>query len=327
MVHMLCRDPRIGREVGDLTGIPTSTLRIGGGVMIQDAARFALELRKHSPDAVVLTTFKKVALAGLGARIARVPRVVQRVGLSGDVPRGPAYRMALRGLVDVIALNAESLRPEFLAGDPRLPPEKVRTILDGVDTPRRSRPPGSFRAELGVPPEAPVVGSVARLASQKRFDRLLRAAASLPEDVHVVIVGEGDERASLLALGAELGLGDRLHLPGFRAEVGDVLDAIDVFAVTSSREGLANAMLEAMAFGVACVSTDVSGAREALGPIDGVEAGVVVGHDLKEITAAIADLLDHPARRSELAEAGRLRFEQRFSLERMLDEWEAMLRG
>jgi glycosyltransferase involved in cell wall biosynthesis len=326
-VEMLCRDAAMAARIAAY-GVPTSVLRIRGDVVATDAVRFALALRRRRPDAVILTTFKRLLLAGLGARMAGVPHVVQRIVLSSDTPRAFRYRFALRRFVDAVALNAEAMRPAFLAGDPHLDPARVFTLYDGVETPRRTGAPGALRAELGIPADAPVVGAVARLVRQKRFDRLLQATARLPERVHVVIAGEGEERDRLRALAEELGLGGRLHLAGFRDDVGDVLDAIDVFAVTSDREGMANAMLEAMAAGVPCVSTDVSGAREALQrDTDGVAPGEVVAHSVDAIAGAVAALLDDPGRRAAMGRAGERRVAERFSFPRMLDAWERLLSG
>src|SRR5690606_9098536 len=239
----------------------------------------AARLRHERPDAVILTTFKKVFLTGLGARLAGVPFVVQRIVLQGDTPaRGARYRIALRRFVDAVVLNADSMRPAFLAGDPQMEPSRVLTILDGVRSPEAVGPPYAVRNELGIPADAFVIGSVARLARQKRFDRLLRALSFLPDRVHCIIAGEGEELEPMRSLATELGLTRRVHLIGFRANVGDVLAALDLFVISSDREGLANAMLEAMMTGLPVVTTDVSGAREAVaGTDDEPAAGIITG--------------------------------------------------
>jgi glycosyltransferase involved in cell wall biosynthesis len=322
-VLMLFRDAE-NAERAAAYGIPTGVQRIGGDVMLPDAARLAARLRRERPDAVILTTFKKVFLSGLGARMAGAPFVVQRIVLQGDSPaRGARYRLALRRWVDAVVLNADAMRAPFLAGDPALDPAKVVTILDGVRAPVRSKEPGAVRRELGIPPDALVVGSVARLAGQKRFDRLLRALASLPHPVHCIIAGDGPASDSIRGVAAELGLAERVHLTGFRRDVGDVLDAFDVFAVSSDREGLANAMLEAMAFGLPVVSTDVSGAREAL---EGEpRPGIVTGFSEAELAEAIGGLLADAEARRRMGEAARARAERRFGEARFLDEWERLL--
>jgi glycosyltransferase involved in cell wall biosynthesis len=202
----------------------------------------------------------------------------------------------------------------------------VVTLLDGVRAPAPSAPPGAVRRELGIPEGAFVVGSVGRLARQKRYDRLLRTVASLPGEVHCLIAGEGDERGPLTALAAELGIAGRVHLAGFRADVGDVLAALDVFVLSSDREGFANAMLEAMAAGLPVVSTDVSGAREALEPGPGEPAvGIVVPRDEAALAAAIGRLAADPAGRRAMGAAAHVRAERHFGEERFLDDWERLL--
>ena len=102
-----------------------------------------------------------------------VPQVVQRIVLSTDVPRGARYRLALRRFVDMIALNAEVMRPAFLAADPELDPAACAPCTTACASRRRA---GRGRAPRPRPPRwSPAVGAVARLAKQKRFERLLRA--------------------------------------------------------------------------------------------------------------------------------------------------------
>jgi glycosyltransferase involved in cell wall biosynthesis len=322
-VLYLCRDERIARRVAEL-GVPTAVHRIGGTAMLPDALRFAAKLRSLRPDALLLTTFKKVFLASLGARMAGVPLVVQRIVLSTDVPRGPLYRLACRRFVTVIVPNADLIRDRFVRADPGLATPVV-TLLDGVRAPEPSGPPGALRRELGIAADALVLGSLGRLATQKRFDRLVGALSRLP-GVHLVIAGEGPQRASLEALARERGVAQRVHLLGFRGDVGDVLGALDLYVVSSDSEGMANAMLEAMAVGLPVVSTDVSGAREALTVPEGqIPPGLVVELDEAALTTALADLLRDRALLAAMGETARAVAESRFGWERFVDEWERLL--
>jgi glycosyltransferase involved in cell wall biosynthesis len=320
-VLMLCRDRALAGRVAEY-GIPAGVQRLGGDAMLPDALRLAARLRREGAQAALLTSFRRVFLAAMGARLVRVPFVVQRVVLEGDTPaRGARYRLALSRWTDAVVPNADSLRSEFLAAAPRLDPARVRTIADGVRPPERRRAPGAVRRALGIPDGAPVVGSVGRLARQKRFDRLLGAVAVLGPRARLLIVGEGPAEGALRARAAELGMAERVHLPGFRRDVGDLLGAMDVFAVSSDREGMANAMLEAMMAGLPVVSTEVSGAREAL---DG-GAGVVVERSEAALAQALGALLGDPDARARLGAAARARAEARFGVERFLDAWEALL--
>ena len=325
-VLMLCRDAQMAERIASY-GIPTSVQHVGGDVMVTDAVRLAARLRKERPDAVILTTFKKVLLSGMACRMARVPFVVQRIVLQGDTPaRGARYRFAFRHLVDAIALNADSLRAPFLAGGRTAGMAQLVTILDGVRAPMQIKAEGAVRAELGIPADAVVIGTIARLAQQKRLDRLLRAVALMATPVHCVIAGEGSHLEPTRRLSAELGVADRVHLPGFRSDIGDVLAALDTFVISSDREGMANAMLEAMTAGIPVVSTDVSGAREAIGNGE-MPAGVVVPFDDGALANAIDELARDAAKRTAMGVAARTRAAEHFGAARFLDEWETMLRA
>jgi glycosyltransferase involved in cell wall biosynthesis len=324
---LLCRSPDIAARAAR-HGIETRVLRLGGDAMLPHALRFAWTLRRLRADALLLTTFKKIWLGGLGARLAGVPRVLGRVAISTALPRNATYRIALRRWLDALVVNAEPIRQSFLAALPELDPRRVITLHDGVLRPETSAARGAVRQELGLPPEALLIGTLARLAVQKRLDRLLHALSALPADVHCLVAGEGLEREALLELATRLGVRGRLHLTGFRTDAGDVLDALDVFVLSSDVEGMANAMLEAMALGVPVVSTPVSGAAEALDPFaDGTAPGVIAGFDAAELAAATGRLLAEPALRRRMGEAGVRRVAERFDFERMLDRWERLLAG
>jgi glycosyltransferase involved in cell wall biosynthesis len=328
-VVMLCSDVDMAAKVSAFAAIPTAVQHIGGAAMLPDAARFALRLREERADAVLLTSFKKVWLAGLGARMAGVRTVVQRIVLERDTPaRGLHYRLAFRHFVDAVTLNANQMRAAFLAADPGLDPGRVHTLYDGPQTPVRLRPHGAVRAELGIPQDAHVIGAVARLVRQKRFDRMVDLLAAMPADVHCLIAGDGEERAVLEARATSLGVRARLHLPGFQTGVGDVLDALDVFVLTSEREGMANAMLEAMAFGLPVVSTRVSGAAEALDAFaDGSKPGVICDHELSSLVRALHDVLDDPEGRLAMGRAAQRRVNERFSEDEFVDRYERLLSG
>jgi glycosyltransferase involved in cell wall biosynthesis len=326
-ILLCCNNTLVAGWAGEY-GVPTVVLPLGGDVMLPHAMRFARFLRKRSPDAVLLGTFRKLWLGGLGARIAGVPWVVARIGLSTDIARNVKYRFTLRHCVDAVVLKDHEMRGPFLAGLPEVDPRRVVTIQSGVPTPERAAPPGAVRRALNLPASMQVIGAVARLVKQKRFDRLLYALAALPEHVHCVLAGEGEERPALEQLAQELGLQSRVHLLGWRNDVGDVLDALDVFVVSSDRESMCNAMVEAMAAGVPVVSTRVSGAVEALAPnSEGEAAGEVVGFDVAELSACLSRLLADPMRRRCMANAAARRARECYGLERLIDQWETVLAG
>ncbi|RMH20957.1 MAG: glycosyltransferase [Gemmatimonadetes bacterium] len=335
---LLCRDERIASEARRF-GIDTAVGRVGGQLMVPDAFRLARRLRKLAPDVVLITTFKKVWLVAMAARLAGVPRVVARIGRATDLPgRSRAYRWALQRWTDLIVVNADALRAPVLDDLPAVGEDRVRVIYNGVRIPRGEPDRAGARGVLGVPGEALVVGAVSRLVREKRLDWLIDVAAREPR-AHVVLIGDGPDLERLRDAAAARGVAGRVHFAGHREDAATVVAALDLYAVASRVEGMSNAMLEAMAVGVPVVSTDVSGAREALLPgsasgctaaRDGwaeAAAGVVVPHERDAfVSASLALLRDAPAR-AACARAARKRAEACFSLEAALDAWERALHG
>lgn len=324
-VKLYYNDPLMEQE-GRL-GIPAERRPLGGDVAVPDALRFARVLHRERPDVLLVGTFKKLWLAALAGRLAGVPRIVARIGLETDTPRNWKYRAVLARWVDAVAVNADRMRPHYLAL-PGWTADRVATIYNGVERPRRTHEPGAVRRALGLVPHQRVIGTVARLARQKRLDRLLHALAILPGEVHCIIAGDGELRSALEQLARELGLEPRVHFLGHRDDVGDVLDALNVFVVTSDREGMSNAMLEALAAGVPVVSTPVSGAVEALEPLPGGSVpGEITDFCSDALAATLARLLAAPERLAAMREAAVQRAQTRFDFERMLDAWERILSG
>lgn len=309
-------------------GVDASVAVLGGHLMLPQAWTFGRRLRAYGPDALLVSTFKKVWLAGMAARRADVPVVVARIGLDTDLPgKHWSYRLAYRRWVDAALVNADGIRRAVVQGLTGYDPGRIATVYDGISLDEAPLDRAEARTALELPTDVPVVGAVARLSAQKRLDRLL-AAASLMPGVHVVLAGEGELEASLRAQAAALGLQNRVHFLGFRTDVARVLSALDVFAITSDREGMANAMLEAMAAGVPVVSTPVSGAEEALHPDrDGRSPGLIVEADPAALAEAMQGILDLQAVRLAMGGEGRRRARERFSYEGMLDAWEAVLGG
>jgi len=283
-----------------------------GDLLFSDALRAAAWLRREQPDVVLFTTFKKIWLGGLAARLARVPRTILRVGLSTDVPRNFKYRIAMRFIDDVI-VNAPDIA-EAYPGSTFIP--------NGVGTPEVSVAREAFRRQHEIPAEAFVIASVSRISRQKRIDRLLEALALLPDNVMAMIAGGGGRSAEIEACAAQLGLQQRVRFLGQREDVGNVLNAADAFVASSDLEGMSHALLEALAMGLPIVSTPVSGARYVLE--DG--AGVVVKEfSAQAIPDAVKNLLTSVELRTRLSNAARARYQNQFTFDRMIDAYEKAL--
>ena len=212
---------------------------------------------------------------------------------------------------------------------------KIRVIYNGVDTARFDRAPYAAkreeirRLEMHVPAGAPVVVNVANLLPVKNHGLLLRAWARVHEGrgaatrPYLLLLGDGPEKEGIFAEAARLGLLPYLRVLGRVGDVERYLAASDVFALSSHAEGFSNALVEAMASGLACVATDVGGNAEALAGGAGV---VVPPGDEDAFAAALAALVDDEARRRELGATARARAVVSFGMERMVEETERWYR-
>lgn len=194
---------------------------------------------------------------------------------------------------------------------------RVEVVPDGIDpgelepqAPERLR--GLFAAAAG---EVELVGTVGALTPEKGHDVLLRAvrevAARRPA-ARFVLVGEGPERGRLERLAAELGVADRVVFAGRLEAAARALSGLDVFVLPSLEEGLSTAYLEALAAGVPAIATLAGGQGE----VAGEALPTVPPGDPSALAAGILELLGSPARRREVAAAGRRRSEG-FSAARM----------
>jgi glycosyltransferase involved in cell wall biosynthesis len=324
-VLLLCNDARVA-SAAETMGVATEIAPVGGDLMITDALRLFRRLRHYRPDAFIVGTYKKLFIASLAARMAGVPRILVRAGLETDTPRSGKYRFALSRWVNLIVVNARRMRAPFLAL-PGWSDERVIFIPNGVPEPERRLAAGALRSALGIPVDAQVVGSVARLNVQKRLDRLLQALTLLDTRVHCILAGAGPEQNALERMVAELALEGRVHFLGHREDTADVMAALDVMVIASDREGMSNSMLEAMMAGVPVISTPVSGADDALEPLpDGRRPGIVLDtFDVQELAKAIDSLLADEAGLDTMREGAREKARAEFGIETMLDRWEGVL--
>ncbi len=168
-----------------------------------------------------------------------------------------------------------------------------------------------------------VIGSVGRLDAMKGHDLLIRAIAQL-QGVRVVILGEGEQRATLLKLADQLGVGDRVQLPGWVDNPRTHLSEFDIFAMPSRSEGFPLAVVEAMLAALPVVATRVGSVEEAV--IDG-ETGLLVNKDdVDGLEKALRRLRDDPALRLCLGQRGRAIAQSHFTVEHMVSRYEHLWR-
>lgn len=202
-----------------------------------------------------------------------------------------------------------------------VPAGRCSYVPNAVDTEEYARTMDHTEAKrrLGASPDRPLIGMVGRLSREKRCDLVIRALQLLREeglDAELWIAGEGDQRAALESLVADLELGDRVRFTGYLPDPSVNYQALDVLAMSSVREGLPNSLLEAMAFEVPVVATDVAGIGGLVA--DGENGLLVEPSSVEALGREIGRLLRDRDLRARLGRAARRTIVESFSFaERM----------
>ncbi|MBI3288351.1 MAG: glycosyltransferase, partial [Elusimicrobia bacterium] len=230
---------------------------------------------------------------------------------------------ALKGRDDLLIAECDSSR-DFLIRRLGYAPDKVRTIRNGVDLagwPVSKVERQKKRLELRLNSADVLVGAVGRLDEQKGFSSLIEAMARLKETtLRCVILGDGPERPRLEALVRQHELESSVWLPGERGDISSWLSAFDVYCLPSLWEGLPNALLEAMALGLPVVASGVDGVPEAVD--DGKTGLLVPAENPPALSKALSGLAADPARRAALGAAAHAAVVERFTLRRMIGEYQ-----
>lgn len=206
------------------------------------------------------------------------------------------------------------------------PPEQFRTIYSGMELDwflNFKADAQAIRREFGIPPDAPVIGKVARLFPLKGHDQLMDAAPAIVArcpNVRFFLIGDGVLLEHLQQRARELGILENFVFAGLieRERIPEMIAAMDVLVHTSLREGLARVLPQALAMGKPCVSFDIDGAPEVVIPD---QTGYLVQpNDSAGLADALARLLDDAALRQQMGEAGRRHVDPAFRAETMVEE-------
>jgi glycosyltransferase involved in cell wall biosynthesis len=289
--------------------------RVDGGA----ALRLRALLRARGVDVVHTHNPQPLIYGAVAGRAAGARVIHTKHGMN---PAGAKQRLARRlaaSLTDAFVAVSEHTGEVARRGR-ECAATRLHVVPNGIDISRfgaDAKAREEARAELGVAPDAFVVGTVGRLYLEKGHEALLRAAAPLLSDrFHVVIIGEGPEAERLSALVRSLPAPSSVHLLGARRDVPRLLAALDAFALTSLREGLPLVVPEAMAVELPVIATAVGGLPSV---VDHERTGYLVElGDTRALRERLAQLDQDRALARRLGRQGRERALAEFSSEAML---------
>lgn len=276
--------------------------------------------RELRPDVVHTHSSKAGILGRLAAHQARVPRIVHTIhGMSFNrtQPRivqmvyAAAERYCARRSHALVSVADAMTSQALAAGIGR--PEQYETIRSGMvveDFDPAAQPARATRRAWGVPDDAVLVGTVARLFYNKGYEQLIEVldlAVRRQPNLRFVWIGDGAARGRYEAELARRGLRERVMLTGLLppAEMPRVLAAIDLLAHTSQWEGLPRAVVQALLMAKPAVSFAIDGAPEVVVPGETGELAAL--GDLAGFAEALCRLAGDPARRAAYGQAGRRR--------------------
>jgi L-malate glycosyltransferase len=303
-------------------GLDLVPLSTRGEIDLAAAWRLSRVLKQLRPEILHAHDPSGVAMAATALSIASPrprPALVASRRIEFPIARN-SFSTWKYSQVDRFLAISRAVRDRLIAD--RIPSSKIEIVHEGVDVERLvSLPHGNLHAALFLPTHSPIVATIGALVAQKDHHTLVEAAAIVVKqvsDVRFVILGEGDLRPHLEKQIKHLHLERHVFLAGFRADVLELLKDVDVFALSSTHEGMCTSLLDAMAAEKPAVATAVGGVPEV---VDDVETGFLVPpREPEALAARIVQLLKDPALRRRMGRAGLERVRRLFTVERMVQE-------
>lgn len=309
-------------------GIPVYGLRRQPGIDLSVAWRLAERLREFRIDIVHAHQSSAWFYSALARLWCRRPRLLfEEHGRFFPEADRPLKRFVnhflIRRLTHRCVAVSEDVRRRLVRYE-GLKPSDIEVVYNGALTvqPMEAAERQRVRTDLGFSPDHFVIGTIGRFDPVKNLPMLVTALAEVMHDserFRAVMVGDGPEFPAIQRQVEASGLIDRIVLTGHRDDARQLVQALDLFVLSSLSEGTSMALLEAVAAGVPVAVTDVGGNGEI---VEAEHTGwVIPSGDAKALSAVLGDALAHPEHARRMAEAGRRRFEERFTFQHMMDAY------
>lgn len=305
-------------------GVPLTHMPRVARVDLTLLSRMVRLMHLDPPHVVHTHLFKSDFHGRVAARICNIPAIVSTLHNVDAWASNPLlarlYGGTARFADRLIAVSDEVRR--FAIERTAVPEAKVLTIDNGVSIQRfdnQQAAGAALRQELGIAPDAPLLGVVGRLAPQKDHATFLVAAQQIlavHPTARFLIVGHGDLRGTLEEQATSLGMAKAVVFAGLRKDVPAVMAAIDLLVFSSRWEGLPVALLEGMAARCAVVATAVGGVPGVV--VDGTTGLLVPPADPAALAQACLRLLADRQMIARMGQAGRARVEARYSIDSMV---------
>jgi L-malate glycosyltransferase len=310
-------------------GFSPGTFRVDYALDWNCVRRLAADLERERVDVLHSHEFDAAIYGTAATRLLRKRHVVTMHGnqqMTAALKRRLALRWAFWLSEATVAVSEDTRR--HLIDSIGLPGDRVLTIPNGIPDPAGDA--SGPRREFNLRPDEVVALAAGTLSERKGHIVLLRALDLLQRQGcavpwRLIIAGQGPERPKLEAFIRSAGLCERVHLAGYRADVADLQAAADILVMPSLWEGLPLAILEGMYSGNPVIASCISGIPEAVR--DGMDGILTPPGDIEALAAALKRLFEDDDLRRQMGAAALNRARTHFSIERMIDDYEALYWG
>ncbi len=264
-----------------------------------------------------------------GVRFSKVKGVIVTEHAKFSISKSLQLQAACKNTAQAVkffTVVSENLKKYFVE-QLDIPSKSIRVINNGIDT-KRFSPNGERKKFAEIIPlknSKKIVINVGRFAEAKDHLTLLSAVHKVlqkRDDLHLVLVGDGELRSAIEMKIDELGLGNHVSLLGSRSDVDKLMPSADIFVLSSKREGLPMVLMEAMSSGLPVVATDVGGIAELVH--NNVNGALVPPQNADSLAEAINTILEHPNKALQMGKSARNLIINRYSLDKISESYAAL---
>ena len=325
-IHLVCRPDAGIRPYAELAGAEVFPMRIRGDLDPRTILRIRSIIRNACIDTIITNMDKELRIAGIAAKCAGGRIVINRKGVDRPLKNKWRYRFTYNVLTSVIVANSEATRRTILRSAPWLDTGRIHVIYNGIDIDRfRLDRTLDLRKSLGLKKNVLLAGFVGRLNCQKGIDTLLCAFDLVAKEnaaIQLLIAGRGDLQEQVEIFIREHHLSSRVHLLGFRDDIPNIMRTIDFLVLPSLWEGFGIVLIEAMAAGKPCITTDISSMPEIVE--ENGSGFIVPPEDPESLAEAMRRLSQDPVLAARMGSRGREIVAERFEHSRMVDAYERL---
>jgi len=322
-IGLICRPKTDLAERVQTLNYSISTIPMRGDFDPITIFNFYKKIKSFAPDIILTNMDKELRIAGLANRFYKKAALIPRRGIDYPLKNKFLYKVTYKNWADGIIANSQSTKKSLLKNAPWLPSEKIRVIYNGIDPKRFEKKSDLLRQELNISKSDFVFGFVGQLDERKGLRDLLPAfevVNSKFKNAKLLLAGEGSLRQEIENFIKTKQLENSVFLLGYFENIPEFMANINTLILPSLWEGFGIVLIEAMASEKSVIATNSSNLPEI---VENGKVGLLVPpQNYKQLADAMTTLISQPEMSAKMGEAGKKLVEEKFTLNRMVEELE-----